>query len=80
MTPNSAAAMSTSWCACTTTTVARTGSYIHIEIQGRCDSGFEKRMFVYNYRVFDRYDRPVGSLALLADDDPHWRPAHYGTA
>lgn len=52
--------------------------YIHIEIQGRRDSGFEKRMFVYNYRIFDRYDRPVASLAVLADDDPHWRPAHYG--
>ena len=35
-------------------------------------------MFVYNYRIFDRYDRPVASLAVLADDDPHWRPAHYG--
>ncbi|NMG14504.1 DUF4351 domain-containing protein [Aromatoleum bremense] len=52
--------------------------YIHIEIQGRRDSGFEKRMFVYNYRIFDRYDRPVASLAVLADDDPHWRPARYG--
>lgn len=31
-------------------------------------------MFVYNYRIFDRYDRPVASLAVLADDDPGWRP------
>jgi hypothetical protein len=34
-------------------------------------------MYVYNYRVFDRYNRPVASLAVLADDDPHWRPDEY---
>src|SRR4029077_20477387 len=28
---------------------------IHIEIQGRRDKDFAKRMFVYNYRIFDRY-------------------------
>ena len=26
-------------------------------------------MYVYNYRVFDKYNRPVASLAVLADDD-----------
>jgi hypothetical protein len=36
-----------------------------------------KRMYVYNYRLFDRYDREVISLAILADDDPTWRPDHY---
>lgn len=51
--------------------------YIHVEIQGRHDGGFEKRLFVYNYRIFDRHDRPVATLAVLADDDPHWRPARY---
>src|SRR5262249_49248143 len=35
-------------------------------------------MYVYNYRIFDRYDREVISLAILADDDPAWRPSHYG--
>ena len=34
-------------------------------------------MYVYNYRVFDRYNRPVASLAVLADDDPNWRPTEY---
>ena len=24
-------------------------------------------MYVYNYRLFDRYDRPVVSLAVLGD-------------
>jgi hypothetical protein len=31
-------------------------------------------MYVYNYRLFDRHDRRVASLAVLADDDPSWRP------
>jgi hypothetical protein len=31
-----------------------------------------------NYRIFDRYDREVISLAILADADPDWRPSQYG--
>jgi len=34
-------------------------------------------MFVYNYRIFDRYNREVISLAVLADDDPDWLPRGY---
>jgi hypothetical protein len=34
-------------------------------------------MFVYNYRAFDHYERPVVSLAVLADDDLDWWPAHF---
>jgi hypothetical protein len=50
---------------------------IHIEVQTACDPDFPQRMFVYNYRIFDRYNRPVASLAVLADDDPAWRPAEF---
>jgi hypothetical protein len=32
---------------------------------------------VYNYRIFDHYDRRVVSLAVLGDDDPNWRPSSY---
>ena len=39
---------------------------------------FARRMFVYNYRIFDTYDRPVASLAVLADPDPEWRPDRFG--
>ena len=35
--------------------------------QGQPESDFAKRMYVYNYRLFDRYDRPVVSLAVLGD-------------
>ena len=50
---------------------------IHIEVQTTRDEGFPKRMYVYNYRVFDRYNRAVASLAVLADDDPDWRPGEF---
>ncbi len=51
---------------------------IHVEVQTSRESEFPKRMYVYNYRIFDRYDREVVSFAILGDDDPNWRPDHYG--
>ncbi len=29
-------------------------------------------------RIFDRYDRKVASMAVLADDHPSWRPDRFG--
>ena len=51
---------------------------LHIEVQSQPDSGFAKRMFTYHYRIYDRYDREVVSLAVLGDDQPSWRPQEYG--
>lgn len=51
--------------------------YIHLEIQGHEQSGFAERMFVYHSRLFDRYRKPIASLALLADDRIGWRPTQY---
>ena len=51
---------------------------VHIEVQGDVDPEFARRMFVYNYRIFDAYNRPVASLAVLADEDPDWRPDRFG--
>jgi hypothetical protein len=51
---------------------------LHIEIQSQPDSGFAKRMFIYHYRIYDRYDREVVSLAVLGDEQPNWRPQEYG--
>jgi hypothetical protein len=53
---------------------------IHVEIHGRYEAGFGKRIYVYNHRVFDKYDREVVSLVVLADDDPNWRPRGFHTA
>ena len=37
-------------------------------------------MFVYHYRIFDRYRAPVVSLAVLADRSATWQPRHFGYA
>ncbi len=50
---------------------------VHIEIQSQYESDFAERMFVYNYRIFDRYRLPVATLVVLADDRPNWRPNNY---
>jgi hypothetical protein len=47
---------------------------IHVEVQTTREAAFPERMFVYFYRLFDRYNRRVCSLAVLADEDPGWRP------
>jgi hypothetical protein len=51
---------------------------IHIEIQSQREAGFERRMFVYHYRIFDRYNRQVVSLAVLGDANRHWLPQAFG--
>lgn len=50
---------------------------VHVEIQGEAQQGFAKRMYVYNYRIFDRHDRPVMSCAVLTDDQATWRPGRF---
>jgi hypothetical protein len=50
---------------------------IHIEVQGQAQADFSQRMFVYNIRAFDRYNRAVVSLAVLTDDQPAWRADHF---
>lgn len=47
---------------------------IHIEVQGQEESQFALRMFVYNCRLVERYNRPVVSVAVLADENPRWLP------
>ncbi len=52
--------------------------YIHLEVQGSPQEAFAERMFVYNYRLYDRYRTPIASLAVLADDRVNWRPTEFG--
>jgi hypothetical protein len=51
---------------------------IHIEVQSQEETDFAERMFVYHYRIFDRYKRKVASLAVLGDERSKWRPSQYG--
>jgi hypothetical protein len=51
----------------------------HLEVQNTEESIFPKRMYVYNYRIGDKYDVPVASLAILGDERSSWRPNQYQT-
>jgi hypothetical protein len=51
--------------------------YIHIEIQGQVEVDFAQRMFIYHYRLYDRYGARVMSLAILSDQQASWRPQSY---
>jgi len=53
---------------------------IHVEVQSQAEGDFPLRMYVYNYRLFDRYNRVVVSLAVLADERPDWRPNQFRSA
>lgn len=50
---------------------------IHIEVQQQPEADFAERMFVYNYRLRDRYARSIVSLAILADERPGWRSGQF---
>jgi hypothetical protein len=50
---------------------------VHVEVQAQDAADFAERMYVYNTRIWERYRRPVVSLALLVDGDPRFRPDRY---
>ncbi|HEX5416450.1 MAG TPA: cytosolic protein, partial [Chloroflexota bacterium] len=50
---------------------------LHLEVQGQAEARFAERMFVYYYRLYDRYHRRIASLAILSDEHLHWRPQQF---
>jgi hypothetical protein len=50
---------------------------IHIEVQGEQEKDIEERLYVYNYRIFDRYEKEVISLVILTDSSVTFRPHVY---
>ncbi len=52
---------------------------LHIEVQGYLDKHFSERMFIYFYRIFERYRKPVTAIAILTDNYKSFRPSafHY---
>jgi hypothetical protein len=50
---------------------------IHVEVQGQPERDFARRMFVYYYRIFDHYDHPIMSVAILGDEQADWRPSRF---
>jgi len=50
---------------------------LHIEVQNTKDEAFPERMFTYFYRIFDRYNKDIASMAVFADLNQDWRPNEY---
>ncbi len=50
---------------------------LHLEIQGRKKNSFDERIYIYNYRAFDRHLTKVASMAILIDNNKKWRPNEY---
>jgi hypothetical protein len=50
---------------------------LHIEVQAQRDTSLPRRILDYNYRITSEYHQPVGSLVLLADESPRWRPQRF---
>ena len=50
---------------------------IHAEVQTQREAVFAERMFDYHCRIRNRFQRPLVSLALLADEQVRWRPTWY---
>ncbi len=50
---------------------------LHIEVQGYEDESFALRMFIYYYRIFDKFNRPIEAIALFTDDNKKYRPFEY---
>ena len=51
---------------------------VHVEIQSQRDAKFAERMYIYNYRIFDRFGRQPYSFAVLGDQSVRWRPDRFG--
>jgi predicted transposase/invertase (TIGR01784 family) len=54
--------------------------FIHIEVQGQPLANFMEKMYIYNYRTFDKRIEagvPVISAAILTDDNENFRPNEY---
>ncbi|HEX5554588.1 MAG TPA: hypothetical protein VFX43_15195 [Chitinophagaceae bacterium] len=50
---------------------------IHVEIQGYRDTNFGRRIFTYFYRILDKFDKPVTTVAIFTDSNKKFKPSVY---
>src|SRR5947209_3693370 len=44
--------------------------YFHLEVQGKKERGFRRRIHVCNLRVEERYNAHIVSMVILTDENP----------
>ena len=47
---------------------------IHTEVQGYEDDHFSERMFIYFYRIFDKFKKKIVALAIFTDEKRDYKP------
>lgn len=50
---------------------------LHVEVQGYEDTNFPARMFTYFYRIYDKFQQEITSLAIFTDNDDNYQPDRY---
>jgi hypothetical protein len=50
---------------------------IHVEVQGYRDTEFSERMFIYFYRIYDKFKRDILSIAVFADPFKGYKPDRF---
>jgi hypothetical protein len=49
----------------------------HIEVQVQKAKDLAQRMYIYNYKIFEKYKKDVVSILILGDDNKTYRPSKY---
>ncbi|MGH9767033.1 MAG: hypothetical protein ACREAB_06305, partial [Blastocatellia bacterium] len=50
---------------------------IHSEVQGERETDFEERIYIYHYRISDRFNQRVATFVILTDGRRNWRPSRF---
>ena len=50
---------------------------IHAEVQGERETDFSERVYVYHYRISDRFGQRVATFVVLTDRHRRWRPREF---
>ncbi len=50
---------------------------VHCEVQGEREPDFEQRVYVYHFRISDRFDERVATFVVLTDHHRRWRPKEF---
>lgn len=50
---------------------------LHTEAQGQWEDKFNERMYIYQYRLFDKYKKKVATFVIFLDENPDWKPNEF---